>query len=282
MTPCFPPYDIETAILKEFNTTQEDLSRLVEELQNKTSAAEDALKKAVNLDKLLDVCRGEEQDLMRELEQCLADHKDKIDSHEKACQEATDTKNSTCAERDDAAIIDLPGGLCIETTCNLTAGDCGVDQYSKTLDSVKETVAQQQKNLEEKVTECSNAQTNATEMCKTAAEYAETKPCDAKEKALASKVSVCDHSSESASVAICSFGMHLQSKCADLSAVHKRVEDIKESGSESSLSEPDRQEEWAAVQRVICLLEALRDDGDLSTGAATTCAENHPYPKTFD
>mmetsp|Transcript_32193 Transcript_32193/g.78573 ORF Transcript_32193/g.78573 Transcript_32193/m.78573 type:complete len:579 (+) Transcript_32193:77-1813(+) len=274
--------DIESAVLREFTTTQELLSSKVAGLQSKNSEAEKALGVAVTQDKALDQCRTEEQNLMRDLEKCVAERDAKIKSDAEACEQQREAAVDACAARDDAANIEL-SALCIETKCNLADGNsCGVNGYRTIMEGVAATVAEKERVFNEKSTLCSKAQDDAAATCAAAEQYSSSDSCASKREVLGSKTSSCDQSSESASIAICSFGSDLQSKCADLSEVHELIAEIKGSSREDSLSEPDRQAEWAAVQRLTCLLEALRDDGDLSTEATAACAADRKYPKTFD
>mmetsp|Transcript_90024 Transcript_90024/g.205750 ORF Transcript_90024/g.205750 Transcript_90024/m.205750 type:complete len:579 (+) Transcript_90024:59-1795(+) len=274
--------EIQGAVLREFTTTQDMLSGKVAGLQSKNSASEQSQGVATKQDKALDECRTAEVGLMRELEQCVSDREAKIKSDAEACEQQRAAAVDACAARDAAADIEL-SALCIETKCNLADGNsCGVNAYKTIMDGVAATVAEKERVYNQKSAVCSKAQDDAATTCAAAEQYSETDSCASQREVLGSKTSTCDHSSESASVAICSFGGDLKSKCADLSEVNELVAEIKGSSREDSLSEPDRQAEWAAVQRLTCLLEALRDDGDLSTEATAACADARKYPRTFD
>jgi hypothetical protein len=219
---------------------------------------------------------------MQNLETCVADREAKIQSDAATCSSKRQAAEEACGARDEAADIELPS-LCIETKCNLASGSsCSVTEYKTIMDGVVATVAEKERVYNQKVAQCSTAQDEAARLCAAAEDYAKTDSCSSSREVLSAKSSTCEHTSESASVAICSFGGQVQTKCADLSAIHDLVTEIKSSSREDSLSEPDRQAEWAAIQRLSCLLEALRDDGDLSTEASQKCADSRPYPKTFD
>jgi hypothetical protein len=143
-------------------------------------------------------------------------------------------------------------------------------------------VADKERIYNVKVAACAAAQTEAADVCAAAEQYASSDSCLPKREVLSSKTAACDTASASASIAICSFGDQLQTKCGDLTEVEALVAKIRASNRQDDYSEPDRQAEWAAIQRLKCLLEALRDDGDMSTSATQTCADSRPYPKTFD
>mmetsp|Transcript_62440 Transcript_62440/g.167146 ORF Transcript_62440/g.167146 Transcript_62440/m.167146 type:complete len:389 (-) Transcript_62440:403-1569(-) len=129
---------------------------------------------------------------------------------------------------------------------------------------------------------CSDADHNASEFCAAAEQYAASDPCTELEQQAQEKQVECESDFGSAKVAICAFGTSLQGMYTDWEAVQSFIAKVKGENRTDSLSESDRQLEWEAVQRLSCLLEALRDEGDLSEEAATSCAANRTYPHTFD
>jgi len=118
--------------------------------------------------------------------------------------------------------------------------------------------------------------------CSAVEAFADQEACVAEKSAAQAQSSKCQSNHESARLAKCEFGAELQGKCSDLGDVKDLVSKIQASARDDSLSESDRQDEWQAVQRLTCLLIALRDDGDLSAEAAQKCAADIPYPKTFN
>mmetsp|Transcript_252 Transcript_252/g.560 ORF Transcript_252/g.560 Transcript_252/m.560 type:complete len:575 (+) Transcript_252:64-1788(+) len=274
--------EIETAISREFDTVQEHLTELVDALDAKTKQAVTSKGVADTQDSQLDYCRSNEKTALDQYESCETERASKIASDAQHCQAKRDAAAHVCAEKDAAADLTFTD-LCAPKTCNLANGDtCGMEEFTKAVEGMNAMVKQKQNDYIAKIQLCNAADQEAADVCAAAEEFAASDSCKEQREQAHHQQTQCESEYGQAKVAICSFGTALQDKCVDLSEVRSLIAKIKASDRTDSLSESDRQHEWQAVQRLSCLLKALRDEGDLSQEAAATCAASRPYPHTFD
>mmetsp|Transcript_33877 Transcript_33877/g.71829 ORF Transcript_33877/g.71829 Transcript_33877/m.71829 type:complete len:572 (+) Transcript_33877:337-2052(+) len=274
--------DIEAAISREFVSVQQQLTDLVDGLDVKTQQAVTSKAAADTSDNKLDTCRSNEKTALDQYETCEVDRAAKIVSDAQHCQTKRDAALQICAEKDAAADLSF-SDLCAPTQCNLADGNmCNMEEFTKAVEGMNAIVKQKHDDYLEKIQQCNAADKVALDVCAAAEEFAASDSCKEEREQAQHQQVQCESDYGQAKVAICSFGSALQGKCVDLSEVRSLIAKIKASDRKDSLSESDRQHEWEAVQRLSCLLEALRDEGDLSQQAATTCAASRPYPHTFD
>jgi len=274
--------DIESSIVKEFVTVQQQLTDLVDGLEAKTQQVVTSKVAADTTDNKLDTCRSNEKTALEQYETCEVDRAAKIVSDAQNCQTKRDAAQQTCAEKDVAADVSF-SDLCAPTQCNLADGHmCNMEEFTKAVEGMNAMVQQKNDAYLLKTQECNDANKMAADVCSAAEQFSASDSCKEKRELAQHQQAQCEAGYGQAKVAICSFGSALQDKCVDLSEVRSLISKIKASDRTDSLSESDRQHEWQAVQRLSCLLEALRDEGDLSQQAATTCAASRPYVQTFD
>jgi hypothetical protein len=277
--------EIAGSIMKEFDTTQQLLQDRVAALQSSTSAVVAAKRRADQVDTDLVTCRETQKSKLSDFEQCEASLQAAIANLNQQCEEARTAAEAKKKEKEAAATFDLGSSVCSPESCDVASDPtCGLGDVAASVKGLQAQVKLKADHYNKVVQELAAADGTALEACNAAQRYPIENTCTAQLNSVLQQVQRCSVAHETANLDKCSFGSGLQGKCSDLTGVQELVAKIKASDRSDALSEPDRQHEWQAVQRLKCLLEALRDESDLSEDAAATCAadEARKYPKVFD
>lgn len=277
--------EIAESINKEFVTTQSLLEDAVKDLEQETETAVAAFRRATTADTKLSKCRAAEKESFAASEKCVADREAALAANAKDCSDKTEVAASKEAERKAAATIDLGASLCSPEACDVSSDPtCGLGSMLTAVQGLQAEAALKARAYEALVAEVAEAQGEAAKVCSAADKYAAEDTCAEVKGAAIEASRICASDNEAADLSKCSFGGDLQRKCADLTGVNALIAKIKAHDRSDALSEPDRASEWTTVQRLMCTLEALRDDGDLSLGAAQECAdaEDRRYPNSFN
>mmetsp|Transcript_18202 Transcript_18202/g.43866 ORF Transcript_18202/g.43866 Transcript_18202/m.43866 type:complete len:672 (+) Transcript_18202:72-2087(+) len=276
---------IAESINKEFITTQNLLEEAVKDLEQATQTAVTALGQATTADAKLSKCRAAQKESYVAAEKCVADREAALAANAKDCTEKTVAAASKEVEKKAAATVDLGASVCSPETCDVSADPtCGLGSLLTAVQGLQAEAELKSRAYTALVAEAAEAQAEAARVCRAADQYAAQDTCAEVKDAALEASRICASDNEAADLAKCSFGGDLQHKCADLTGVNALIAKIKAENRSDALSEPDRNSEWNTVQRLICTLEALRDDGDLSADAAQACAdsEDRKYPNTFN
>mmetsp|Transcript_27568 Transcript_27568/g.66443 ORF Transcript_27568/g.66443 Transcript_27568/m.66443 type:complete len:492 (-) Transcript_27568:41-1516(-) len=277
--------EIAQSILKEFETAQELLNEKVAALKSTTTATVAAKGRADAADQTLLSCREAQKGKFAEHEQCEADRAQRIAELNGECEAARSAAAAKKEQKEAAATFDLGSSVCSPEDCDVAKDPtCGLGDLAESVAGLQAQVKLKVERYTQLTQQLATADEDAMTKCSTAEKYPVENTCETQAEEAASETQKCSAAHETADLDKCNFGTFLQGKCADLTEVNALIEKIKASERTDSLSEPDRQAEWEATQRLKCLLEALRDEGDLSQDAAAQCAaaEDRAYPKTFD
>mmetsp|Transcript_38238 Transcript_38238/g.93625 ORF Transcript_38238/g.93625 Transcript_38238/m.93625 type:complete len:869 (+) Transcript_38238:96-2702(+) len=274
--------DIVSSIHKEFQTAQSQLQGLVDALQGSTDRAVSGLKTAVSRDTTSVQCREIEKQKLIEYEQCEATKSSTCATKQQQCTDQLAAAKLKCEAAAAAAKVQ-PAKFCAPEECDFKENPtCGSADVQLQADAWLAEVRSKMETYQKLAEECSTVTSEASAACAESESYCAGDHCEGQRSAADQQHASCTESHESAVLAKCDFGRAAQTKCADLSAVHALIAKIKDSNRQDAWSEPDRVAEFAAVQRLLCLLQALHDEGDLSQEATAACAAKTPYPNTFD
>jgi hypothetical protein len=277
--------EIAASILKEFTTTQQLLTDKVAALRSSTSAAVAGKSRADQEDTALVTCRETQKTKISAHEDCEDAREKAIADLNQQCEEKRAAATKKKGEKEAAATFDLGSAVCSPETCDVAADPtCGLGDLAESVQGLQAQVKLKVDHYNKLTQELAEADGAAVEACTAAEKYPVENDCSTEQQEAREESQRCTAAHETADLGKCSFGVSLQGKCADLSEVRGLISSIKAADRTDTLSEPDRQQEWSAVQRLKCVLEALRDDGDLSQDAAAQCAadESRQYPKEFD
>mmetsp|Transcript_38793 Transcript_38793/g.93140 ORF Transcript_38793/g.93140 Transcript_38793/m.93140 type:complete len:768 (+) Transcript_38793:87-2390(+) len=273
---------IEGEILKEFKTTQDLLDAKVAELASTTAAAKAAKAHADKEDNELVMCRTEEREEVVASEKCAVDREQAILSKTGSCEAAKAGAEKACALRDAAATVALTK-VCTPTSCDIDRDPtCGLKLLATSVEGLQAEARAKTQHHAAMSQNCTSWSTRALEDCEAAEKYEAEDECAESRATVTTKKTTCTTRGSNADIAKCAFGAKLQDKCLDLDEITGLIAMIKGQNRTDTFSESDRKQEWEATQRLLCLLEALRDEGDLSQEAAAECAGKTPYPKEFD
>mmetsp|Transcript_122259 Transcript_122259/g.280045 ORF Transcript_122259/g.280045 Transcript_122259/m.280045 type:complete len:582 (-) Transcript_122259:229-1974(-) len=274
--------EIVTSIAKEFATAQGELKTLVDALEAASTKAATLKTAAVSRDNTLIGNQQSWHELLSAYERCEAEKNDSCEDKKQQCATQRAAAAAKCTEADTAATIDFTK-ICLPETCNLkTDPTCGSQTVQQETDGWLADARAKMEAFQQLETECWSMSDDATRTCTDAETHCAADHCAGERTAYEQKKDAAIQSEGPALLAKCEFGHAAQAKCADLTAVHDLIAKIKATNRQDALSEADRVAEFAAVQRLICLLQALHDEGDLSTEATTVCAGKTPYPHAFD
>jgi len=274
--------EIVPAIAKEFATAQGELKSLMDALEAGTTKAVASKTTAVARDVTLVGNQEAWHELLEAYEKCEAQKDDSCEDRKQQCADKRAAAEAKCAAADAAANIDFTK-ICLPETCNLkTNPTCGSQTVQQETDGWLADVRAKMEAFQQLETECREMTDDATASCTDADTHCAADHCAGERTAYQQKKDEAIASEGPALLAKCEFGRAAQAKCADLTAVHDLIAKIKATNRQDALSEPDRIAEFAAVQRLICLLKALHDEGDLSAEATTVCAGKTAYPHTFN
>jgi hypothetical protein len=277
--------EIAASIVKEFETTQQLLADKVAALQSATSAAVAAKSRADQADTDLVTCRETQKSKLSEAEQCEAALETMVADLNRQCGEKRAAAESLLKEKEAAATFDLGSAVCSPGSCDVASDPtCGLGDLAESVKGLQAQVRLKAEHYNALTQQLAAADSAALEACDAAERYPIENTCTTQTNAAFEQSESCSLAHETADLDKCSFGSAVQGKCVDLSGVRDLVAKIKASERSDALSEPDRQQEWQAVQRLKCLLEALRDESDLSQDAAAQCADDEArrYPRVFD
>mmetsp|Transcript_2550 Transcript_2550/g.5932 ORF Transcript_2550/g.5932 Transcript_2550/m.5932 type:complete len:420 (+) Transcript_2550:80-1339(+) len=274
--------EIQPAILREFQTAQDLFNAKVDDLMIVSARTNFSLPVAVAADKRVDACRLLQKQRMGALEICSAQEQERLAGLQAACKAAQGEADLACKVLDDTS-DQMKSQVQADLTASCEFAHAERQKISTLLDkfsALEATVqekAQAHRGLRDK---CGKRREVALTKC--AVEEAGEDPCAPVREDVAASRQQCSRAVEAALLSKCEYGTALQGHCAGLDEITALQQRIQAPSRNDSLSEPDRQQEWVVVQNVTCLLEALRDQGDLGSAAIAACMAPRAYPRTFD
>jgi len=251
---------VDVKIKIDHKNTQDEIDKRLLSVQKYGTYALIKHRSAVDADKKLFVCIGDERELLavsEELEKTAADSRSNANE---ACQLAQDTTFERLATEDQLERLAFQCDSSVGDRCDHAKTAFG-DAVDKFLEDLEGAVDGAEATHASAKTACSDANDDTIK----------------KQSAMSDaynlyndKAEECQQLIEPRDEAICLFGLKLQQKCKGVTKFEKLMDNIDETDG-GDFSHPDRVEQWRASQVTQCMLEQVMIDFQINSDTMTAC-----------
>jgi len=253
--------EIQVKVKGEQTNAQAELDTRIDVLKTTTESAVGLKAESDQVDKTLDECVTQEQQLLVAYETCKAEEAALI--HDKPTA-------AFCGNPDfDIAYSNapqLPPILAVDFSKGLDYVHEQLDIYLqpliKFIDNTKVQAAVDQKKWDAADRKCKGIIDDID---------AKTTECGQRLASWRAQHDKCGNEKGGQKLSLCQFGGAYQNKCAAKTAFDTLKDDIVGSG--TVWSESDRENEWTQTTKLICVLEKFKTDTDLNTDAVEDCTK---------